>query len=152
MSDSKISDVFIKLNPFIKWLLNSRWHGLLSHQLMLIKFNGRKSGKSFMTPVAYTKHNKAFLIGIAETKTRVWWRNFRSVWPMKVKVEGEWLSGKAELLTIEHADFQSEWQAKVTKKHMDKVFKITVNKGGQLTQAQLEDLHQRCGLVRFIAE
>ncbi len=152
MSDSKVSDVFIKLNPIIKWILNSRFHSMLSHQLFLMRFEGRKSGKEFTTPVAYTRNNGAFLIGLAEIKTRVWWKNFKTEWPMKAKYKGHWLSGKAELLTIDHQDFRSEWETKLKEKHMDKIFKTQLASDGKITDEQLNDLNQRCGLVRLILD
>jgi hypothetical protein len=150
MSDSKISDIFIKLNPYIKALLDSRFHGLLSHRLMLIGFQGRQSGREFITPVHFIESGDNLLIGLAEIKTRKWWRNYKAEWPMKVKFKGSWVEGQAKLLTPEDEGFQQEWEVVLSKKRMDAIFKSTLNPSSGLTQNQVADLGKRCGLVRFI--
>ena len=46
--------VFKLLNPLMKLILNSPFHRLMSSRVMVISFTGRKSGKHFAIPVAYT--------------------------------------------------------------------------------------------------
>jgi hypothetical protein len=40
-------------NPIVSWLLRSPLQGLMSSSTMLITFAGRKSGKTYTTPVNY---------------------------------------------------------------------------------------------------
>ena len=50
------------VNPFMKWLLKSPLHGLVSSHYMLITVKGRKSGKLYTTPVEYGHDGDALLI------------------------------------------------------------------------------------------
>ncbi len=51
------------INPFMKWLLVSPFHGLVSKHYVLVGFNGRKSGKRYATPVEYARRdNQIFFI------------------------------------------------------------------------------------------
>ena len=54
------------LNPVVKALLGSPLHGLLSHDLMVLSFSGRKSGKQYAIPVGYLqKVGGRLMVGIA---------------------------------------------------------------------------------------
>ena len=48
---------FRMINPFVAWLLQSRLHGLISFQLMLLEITGRRSGRIFRIPVSYAKQS-----------------------------------------------------------------------------------------------
>lgn len=49
-----MSDIFFKIvNPVVKALLQSPLHGLMSHNTVLLKFRGRKTGRELSTPVSY---------------------------------------------------------------------------------------------------
>lgn len=150
MSESKISNIFIKLNPVIKPLLDSRFHRLLSRRLMLIRFTGRKSGKQFITPVAYKQFGDTVLIGLAETHNRVWWRNYRDVWPMEVKLRGQWQSGFAKYLNETDKDYVEQWQTLLeSESWMPKIFHTDYEAKTGITAEQKAFLLQYCGLVKF---
>lgn len=40
-------------NDFMAWVLRSPFHGMLSNGMMLITITGRKTGKTYTTPVGY---------------------------------------------------------------------------------------------------
>lgn len=40
-------------NDFMAWVLRSPFHGMLSNGMMLITVTGRKTGKTYITPVGY---------------------------------------------------------------------------------------------------
>ena len=92
---NKFSDFWIRMNPLVKLLMNSPLNWLLSSRLMLIRFEGRKSGKEFVTPVGYYRLGEFLVILLTETCNRQWWRNYRQPWPMDVKYKGRWRSGEA---------------------------------------------------------
>ena len=41
----------MKGNDFMAWVLRSPFHGMLSKGMMLITITGRKTGKTYTTPV-----------------------------------------------------------------------------------------------------
>lgn len=44
--------------------------------LVTIRYVGRRSGKTFETPVGYRRRGDAIVIGVAMPDGKAWWRNF----------------------------------------------------------------------------
>jgi hypothetical protein len=44
------------VNPVSMFILRSPLHGVLSHAMMVLTFEGRKSGKKISVPVGYTRN------------------------------------------------------------------------------------------------
>jgi deazaflavin-dependent oxidoreductase (nitroreductase family) len=80
-------------NPFLKWLLRSPLHVLLSNALMLITVTGRKSGKAYTTPVQYKHDDGAVLVISALDRT--WWKNVRGGAPVTLHLRGRLQHGHA---------------------------------------------------------
>lgn len=149
---NELSEFFTGLNGVIKPLLNSRFSGILSHSVLLMKFTGRKSGQEFITPVGYHKFGDTFLIALSDTKNRKWWLNYREPWPMQLQYRRQWLQGTAVVIAPGSAEYR-QWFEKIfnRKSFMPHVLKIHDYKPEQgLTDAQLQRmLHEGNGLVRF---
>jgi hypothetical protein len=62
-------------NPIMIWLLRSPLHGLISGSTMLVTYTGRKSGKTYSTPVNY--HGIGGRLYTVSLRERAWWRNLR---------------------------------------------------------------------------
>ena len=80
-------------NPIIIGLLRSPLHGLFDKNMMLISYNGRKSDKAYTLPVNYVRQNSEVLV--MSRRDRTWWRNLRGGAPVKILMQGQWLSGTA---------------------------------------------------------
>ena len=63
--------IFRLLNPVMKSVLKSPLHSMVSKQIMIISFTGRKSGQSYSTPVSYYQENASV---ICFTHAG-WWKN-----------------------------------------------------------------------------
>lgn len=90
-------------NPFITWLLRSPFHGFMSKSTMLITFTGRKSGKTYTTPVNYwatTEGEKPVYITTSH-RARTWWRNFRQGAPLTARIRGKAYRGIATVVEDE---------------------------------------------------
>jgi deazaflavin-dependent oxidoreductase (nitroreductase family) len=85
-------------NPFVRLILRSPLHGLMSKTLLLITYRGRKSGKAYTLPVEYTQSgNEIFIVpGTPDRKT--WWRNLRGGAPVDIVLRGQRSHGKATAL------------------------------------------------------
>jgi deazaflavin-dependent oxidoreductase (nitroreductase family) len=88
-------------NPIITWLLHSPLHHLMSSSTMLITFSGRKSGKTYTTPVNYVWDDHTLLV--VSPKDRLWWRNLRGGAPVTVFVRGQTLEGVGRAFEGEEA-------------------------------------------------
>ncbi len=80
------------VNKTMKFLLRSPMHGLVSKIVLLITFTGRKSGKTYTTPVSYSQSGDQVYIFTHAT----WWKNLRRGSPVTLRLRGRDLQGLAE--------------------------------------------------------
>lgn len=76
-------------------------HRVISSQLLLLTFTGRKSGKRYTTPVGYMREGQT--VTILTKWFRGWWRNFRESAPVEVLAAGKTYAGTAKAITDEAA-------------------------------------------------
>src|SRR3990172_7173424 len=74
-------------------------HRLVSNKIMLITFTGRKSGKTYTTPVSYLNDGDTVL---AFTHAR-WWQNCTGGAPVTVRIKGKDVRGSAEAIPDDKA-------------------------------------------------
>lgn len=80
------------VNKAMKFVLRSPIHNLISKNVLLITFTGRKSGKSYTTPVSYSQSGDHVSIFTHAT----WWKNLCSIAPVKLQLQGREFQGLAE--------------------------------------------------------
>jgi hypothetical protein len=92
-------------NPLVGWLLSTPLHGLLSARTLLVTVTGRRSGQAYTVPTNYGWRGAPGApdrrIVIVSRRERRWWRNLRGGAPVRLRVAGRNLAGRAE---IEPAD------------------------------------------------
>jgi len=87
-----VPDVIFKLiNPIMKLILRSPFHRWVSDDLMVITFQGRKSGKTYSTPVGYRQYGDTLVVFTHSP----WWKNLRGGQPVTVRLRGEKRQGTA---------------------------------------------------------
>jgi len=86
-------------SPFVRALLRSPLHGLLSGSLLLVTYTGRKSGRMFTIPVLYAENDADVLVYVGRSRDKVWWRNLRGSAPVAVRLRGRDLRGTATAVT-----------------------------------------------------
>jgi len=92
----KIPEPLFKLiNFFVKGLLKSPLHGMVSDSMMIINFTGRVSGKQFSTPVRFLRVGDK--IRCTTSKETKWWTNLASNQATTIHVAGKTLSCNVEL-------------------------------------------------------
>ena len=80
------------VNRTMKFVLRSPVHGIVSKTVLLITFTGRKSGKTYTTPVSYSQNgDQVYIFSHAD-----WWKNLRSGAPVSLRIQGRELQGLAE--------------------------------------------------------
>jgi hypothetical protein len=57
MSQQESATIPPFLNKVMSTVIRSPLHGMVSKSIMLITFTGRKSGKTYTTPISYTRND-----------------------------------------------------------------------------------------------
>jgi F420H(2)-dependent quinone reductase len=80
------------INPFVSAILRSPLHGILSRDVLLLTFAGRRSGGQFTIPVGYTREGETLTV----FSTRAWWKNLRGGASVVIRLEGRSRTARAE--------------------------------------------------------
>jgi len=81
-------------SPVVTRILSGDSHSLMSRQLLLVSFMGRKTGRSYMRPVSYVRDGNELLIPGGGK----WWKNLGSG-RVDVRLQGSWLQVTPEVVT-----------------------------------------------------
>ncbi|WP_308169845.1 hypothetical protein [Acrocarpospora catenulata] len=66
-----------RFNSWVVTLRSSpRWGRLISRHLTVVTYTGRRSGRTFSTPVAFRRTADTVTIGVQFPDAKKWWRNF----------------------------------------------------------------------------
>jgi deazaflavin-dependent oxidoreductase (nitroreductase family) len=74
----------------------------VGNAIALITFTGRRTGKTYTTPVSYYRDGDAVIV--ITKRFRKWWRNLRDKPEVELRIKGRTLRGRAELSTGEDKD------------------------------------------------
>jgi hypothetical protein len=87
--------MFKVINPFMRAILRSKAHKLLSGTLMLITYKGRKTGKSYTNPIGYYEWSTEELISFTSAS---WWKNVLNGSPVSLLVKGRKLQALPKVI------------------------------------------------------
>jgi deazaflavin-dependent oxidoreductase (nitroreductase family) len=80
-------------NDFMAWVLRSPFYGMLG-DTMLITVKGRKTGKTYTTPVGYYEGDG--YLWVITSSDRTWWRNLQGGANVKLLLKRKPVNGYAE--------------------------------------------------------
>lgn len=83
------------VNRMMKFTLRSPFHGSVSQSIMLLTFKGRKSGKTYTTPVRYVRAESRVTCFTREP----WWKNLQAGAPVTLRLKGRDVNGVATPIT-----------------------------------------------------
>lgn len=111
-------------NRFVRTILRSPFHWLLSRWVMLIAVTGRRTGRTYSTPVQYIRRDGTLYA--VSRRERTWWRNVRGGAPATVRLRGQELQATGDVLdgpAIEPArgDIAGTWVEKALNRRPDTV-------------------------------
>jgi deazaflavin-dependent oxidoreductase (nitroreductase family) len=79
--------LFSIINPVMKFLLRSPFSGLVSGRLMLLSYTGRKTGRSYTTPVGYFIWDDDTVVAFSASR---WPSNIRGSSRVRLFIHGIW--------------------------------------------------------------
>lgn len=82
-------------NRFTALVLSSPAHRLLSGSTDLVRYVGRRSGRTITTPTQYVAVDDGYVILVAHPDTKAWWRNFTAGGDAELLLAGVWLPVRA---------------------------------------------------------
>jgi hypothetical protein len=82
-------------NPFVRTVLRSPLHGLISDRLALITVTGRRSGRRYTFPVGYEQEGDRVKITVGWPEGKRWWRNLRDGGEVRMFLRGLECGGRA---------------------------------------------------------
>ena len=83
------------LNKVMKFVLRTPLHGVVSDDIMLLTFTGRKSGKSYTIPVSYTQQGNAVVMFTSWP----WLKNLEDNAPVTLHLRGRQLQATMDFNT-----------------------------------------------------
>jgi deazaflavin-dependent oxidoreductase (nitroreductase family) len=141
------SDRMLKMiNPFVRLLLRSPLHGMLSKSLLLLTFTGRKSGKRYTIPVAYSRQGDVLSVFTSHT----WWKNLRGGAPVQVEMRRIRRTGTAEAISDDVPAIAAQFLADLRAQPMlAKSYHIPLDAAGQPDAAAARQMAAQEVLVRI---
>ena len=122
-------NLWFLINPVVAFLARSPLHFLISHQVLVIQFKGRKSGKQYFVPVSYHEHESSYTC--VTLRSNIWWRNLKEVSHTKIWLKGTLKNAQIDLEFNNDQIVESTLRELVTNNRVDAYFaKIKLNKDG----------------------
>ena len=135
-------NLWFLINPVVAFLARSPLHFLISHQVLVIQFKGRKSGKQYLVPVSYHEHESSYTC--VTLRSNIWWRNLKEVSHTKIWLKGTLKNAQIDLEFNNDQIVESTLRDLVTNNRVDAYFaKIKLNKDGS---PNLDDLNRAAKL------
>jgi len=136
--------------PFVtgtmKFVLRSPVHGLVSKTVLLITFTGRKSGKTYTTPVDYSQSGDLVTVFTHAN----WWKNLRGGAPVTLRIRGRDIEGLAEPIAEDKQTVAAGLAAHLRKVPSDaKYYHVTFDNQGNPNPKQVEKAAQYTVMIRI---
>lgn len=143
MSETQTIPPFV--NKAMKFVLRSPVHGMVSKTILLITFTGRKSGKTYTTPVSYSQSGDQVSIFTHAT----WWKNLRNHMPVTLRIRGQEIQGFAEPVVEDKQAIAAGLEDHLRKVPSDaRYYGVTFDSQGNPGTGQIEKAVQTVVMVR----
>ena len=141
-------NLWFLINPFVAWLARSPFHFMISHQLLIIQFEGRKSGKKFLVPVSYHEHGSSYTC--VTLRSNIWWRNLKVLSHTKIWLKGKLIDAQVDLEYVDNQVVENTLRDLVTNNRIDAYFaKIKLNKNGDPDLGELAQAAKLHTVLKF---
>lgn len=133
-------------NQTMKFVLRSPVHGMVSKTILLITFTGRKSGKTYTTPVSYSQSGDLVTIFTHAD----WWKNLRGEAPVTLRIQGREYQGLAEAIAGDKQAIANRLSEHLRKVPFDaKYYNVTFDEHKKPRVAEVEKAAQTAVMVRI---
>lgn len=134
------------MNAAMKFVLQSPLHGMVSSKIMLVTFTGRKSGKTYMTPVSYVQQGDAVAMF---TRSR-WWQNLANGAPVTLHLRGRKVRTSADLITDDVEQIMPILTEHLRHNKVDaRIYGVTYDEAGEPKADEVRRAADRVRMLRF---
>jgi hypothetical protein len=133
-------------NPIMRGLLSSPLHFILSKNMMLMTYTGRKSGKVYTTPMNYLGINGALYT--TSYRDRIWWRNLRGGADVTLRLRGWDVTARAETIEDQSEVADALLQYLKTAPQLAKFMDVRMDADGNPDDEDIARLAQEMVVVR----
>lgn len=134
-------------NPLVRRLLDSRFAGPMAKNLLLLRYRGRKSGRTITTPVGYVRDGDRVVMVTSPSYS--WWPNFVGGAEAKLRLPEGWRTGRAEVVMPDDPRYAEVVAIQVSKRGpgMLKGFGLDVDEQGRVNPASKATAAEKAHLV-----
>lgn len=90
-----MSRLFAFVNPIVVALARSILYRLVSRQVVVLDFSGRRSGRRYTIPVTYLRRDGEILC--MTERNGIWWRNLQGGVPVQLTLNGRSVSTTSQV-------------------------------------------------------
>ncbi len=135
-------------NPIIRLILLSPLHGLVDSGILLLKYEGRKSGKRYSVPVSYICDGDDYLV--VTFKARQWWHNLKSIYPVRIRLRGKEIPATAQAVYDDPQLVSADLAIYLEHQpQLLKYFHVERNEDGSLNMEQVRQAAEKRVMVRI---
>ena len=132
------------VNSAMRFVLRSPVHTVVSKSILLITFTGRKSGKTYTTPVSYSQSGDQVYVFTHAN----WWKNLRNGAPVTLRVRGREYQGLAEPVAQDKAAVAAGLAEHLRKVPGDaRYYGVTFDEGGNPRADEVEAAAQTVVMI-----
>jgi deazaflavin-dependent oxidoreductase (nitroreductase family) len=134
------------VNSMMRFMLRSPLHPVVSKSILLITFQGRKSGRIYTTPVSYSEHRD----GVYAFTHAKWWKNLRGGAPVTLRIRGRETSAIATALADDRQAVSDGLLAHLNKVPSDaKFYKVRLDADRQPVPEDVLRAAETVVMIRF---
>jgi deazaflavin-dependent oxidoreductase (nitroreductase family) len=143
---SETPTVPLYVTSTMKFILRSPMHGMVSKTMLLITFTGRKSGKTYTTPVDYSQDGDQVTIFTHAN----WWKNLIGGAPVTLRIRGRELQGLAQPVAEDKQAVAAGLAAHLRKVPSDaRYYQVTFDDHGDPKAQEVEKAAQSVVMIRI---
>ena len=136
------------VNPLVVLIARSPIHLLVSTQILVTQFNGRKSGNPYCVPVSFHKDENTYTC--VTLRSNLWWKNLIALERTDIWLNGRLVNVQLELEYEDDEVVKSNLRHLVSGNAIDAFFaKVKLNKDGSPDEKSLDDAAKIHTVLKF---
>jgi hypothetical protein len=136
------------VNPLVVLIARSPIHLLVSTQILVTQFKGRKSGNPYRVPVSFHKEENTYTC--VTLRSNLWWKNLIALERTDIWLNGKLVNVELELEYEDDEVVKSNLRHLVSGNAIDAFFaKVKLNKDGSPDEKSLDDAAKIHTVLKF---